>query len=208
MCDYVSAQSLSNNAMNDNLAPLAPVQLNAALRRGESPVLLDVRTPLEYQEVHLPGSRLIPLDELDAGAVAREHGSAGACVVICRSGSRAKKAADKLAAAGMANLQILEGGMQAWAEAGLPTNCGRKVMSLERQVRIAAGAIVLGGVLLAQFVNPAFAWLSGFVGAGLMIAGITDWCGMGMLIAKAPWNRVPKSAATTPANAATPSCCG
>jgi len=191
--------------MNTNPAPLAPTQLNAALRRGESPVLLDVRTPLEHQEVHLPGSHLIPLDELDAAAVAGEHGSAGACVVICRSGSRAKKAADKLAAAGMANLQILEGGMQAWTEAGLPANRGQKVMSLERQVRIAAGAIVLGGVLLAQFVNPAFIWLSGFVGAGLMLAGITDWCGMGMLIAKAPWNRAPKPAGTTPAK---PSCCG
>ena len=194
--------------MTANLAPLAPVQLDAALRRGESPVLLDVRTPLEYQEVHLPGSRLIPLDELDAAAVAREHGSASACVVICRSGNRAKKAAEKLAAAGMANLQILEGGMQAWTEAGLPANRGQKVMSLERQVRIAAGGIVLGGVLLAQFVNPAFIWLSGFVGAGLMFAGITDWCGMGMLIAKAPWNRAPKAAGTAPAKAAKPSCCG
>lgn len=193
--------------MNANPAPLTPAQLDAALRRGETPVLLDLRTPLEYQEVQLPGSRLVPLDELDAAAVAREHGTAGACVLICRSGKRAGQAAEKLAAAGMKNLQILEGGMLAWAEAGLPVNRGRKVMSLERQVRIAAGGIVLTGVLLAQFVHPAFIWLSGFVGAGLVFAGLTDSCAMGMLIAKAPWNRAPKSVETAPAKAGTPSCC-
>ena len=78
----------------------------------------------------------------------------------------------------------------AWAEAGLPVNRGTsKVMSLERQVRIAAGAIGLTGALLAQFVDPAFIWLSGFVGAGLVFAGITDTCAMGMLISKLPWNQ-------------------
>ena len=78
----------------------------------------------------------------------------------------------------------------AWAEAGLPVNRGSsKVISLERQVRIAAGTIVLTGVLLAHFLHPAFIWLSGLVGAGLTFAGITDWCGMGMLIAKMPWNQ-------------------
>jgi hypothetical protein len=78
----------------------------------------------------------------------------------------------------------------AWAEAGLPVNRGAsKVMSLERQVRIAAGAIVLIGALLAQFVHPTFIWLSAFVGAGLMFAGITDTCAMGLLISKLPWNQ-------------------
>lgn len=176
--------------MNADPTPLAPAQLDAALRRGEKPVLLDVRTRLEFQEHNLAGSHPIPLDELDPAAVAREHGAASNYVLVCRSGKRAGQAAEKLAAAGMKNLQILEGGMLAWAEAGLPANRGRKVMSLERQVRIAAGAIVLGGVLLAQLVHPALIWLSGLVGAGLMFAGIADWCGMGLLLAKAPWNRV------------------
>ena len=193
--------------MNPNPAPLTPAQLAANLQRGETPVLLDVRTPLEHREIHLSGSRLVPLAELDPAAVAREHGSASACVVVCRSGKRAEQAAAKLAAAGMTNLHILEGGMLAWAEAGLPANRGQKVMSLERQVRIAAGAIVLTGVLLARFVNPAFIWLPGFVGAGLMFAGLTDWCGMGMLLAKAPWNRAPKVAGAALANGAKPSCC-
>lgn len=208
MSKHITAQNRINNSMNTNPAPLAPAELAATLQRGENPVLLDVRTPLEHSEIHLPGSRLVPLDELDPAAVAREHGAASACVLICRTGNRAGQAAEKLVAAGMTNLHILEGGMLAWAEAGLPANRGAKVMSLERQVRIAAGAIVLGGVLLAQFVNPAFIWLSGFVGAGLIFAGVTDWCGMGMLIAKAPWNRAPKNAAgAAPANGAKPSCC-
>lgn len=207
MRNHITTSNAINQIMNPNPAPLTPAQLAANLQRGETPVLLDVRTPPEHREIHLPGSRLVPLDELDPAAVAREHGSASACVVVCRSGKRAEQAAAKLAAAGMTNLHILAGGMLAWAEAGLPANRGQKVMSLERQVRIAAGAIVLTGVLLAQFVNPAFIWLPGFVGAGLMFAGLTDWCGMGMLLAKAPWNRAPKVVGAVPANGAKPSCC-
>ena len=80
--------------------------------------------------------------------------------------------------------------MLAWIKANLPvTRSAGKVISLERQVRIAAGAMVLTGVLLARFVNFNFIWLSGFVGAGLIFAGITDFCGMGLIIAKLPWNK-------------------
>jgi len=194
MIDCITANLTINHNMNTAPSPLAPDQLNAALQRGETPVLLDVRTPLEYREIHLPGSHLVPLDQLDPAAMARKHGADTPCVLICRSGKRAGQAAEKLASAGMKNLQILEGGMLAWTGAGLSANRGEKVMSLERQVRIAAGAIVLAGVLLSHFVNPAFIWLSGFVGTGLIFAGISDWCGMGLLIAKAPWNRAKKSA--------------
>ena len=78
----------------------------------------------------------------------------------------------------------------AWVDAGLPVNRGQvKVISLERQVRIVAGSLVFIGVLLGWFVHPAFVWLSGFVGAGLVFAGVTDFCGMGLLLAKAPWNQ-------------------
>ena len=179
--------------MNSNTHPaVRSITPAEAARRKDgpgTPVLLDVRTPLEHRELHIPGSRLIPLDELDAAAFAREHGAAAECIVVCRSGNRARKAAGQLAGAGLENVAIIEGGVLAWEEAGLPVNRGAKVISLERQVRIAAGAIVLAGVLLAQFVHPAFIWLSGFAGAGLMFAGITDWCGMGMLIARMPWNR-------------------
>lgn len=177
--------------MNANPTPVTPARLAADLRGDGAPHILDVRTPLEFRECHLPGSRLTPLDEIDAPALAREY-PGGACVLVCRSGKRSREAAEKLAQAGMTSPRVLEGGILAWEAAGLPTERDRKVISLERQVRIAAGSIVLAGALLAHFVNPGFIWLSAFIGAGLVFAGLSDWCGMGLLIAKMPWNRASK----------------
>jgi rhodanese-related sulfurtransferase len=171
---------------------VTPHQLNERLQKGEKLHILDVRTPAEHAEVHVPGVQLVPLDRLDPAQLAVVNGFAKdqPVFVLCRSGSRAKQAAEKLEKGGFSQCQVVEGGTMAWAEAGLPVNRGTtSVMSLERQVRIAAGAIVLTGALLAQFVDPAFIWLSGFVGAGLMFAGITDTCAMGMLISKLPWNQ-------------------
>ena len=171
---------------------ITPAQLQSRIQSGEKLHLLDVRTPAEHAEVHVPGVHLAPLDRLDPVQLAGEQGFAKdqPIFVLCRSGSRAKQAAEKLEKDGFRECHVVEGGTLAWAEAGLPLNRGNsKVMSLERQVRIAAGTIVLCGVLLAHFVNPAFIWLSGFVGAGLIFAGITDTCAMGMLISKLPWNQ-------------------
>ena len=171
---------------------ITPAQLQSRIQSGEKLHLLDVRTPAEHAEVHVPGVHLAPLDRLDPVQLAGEQGFAKdqPIFVLCRSGSRAKQAAEKLEKDGFRECHVVEGGTLAWAEAGLPVNRGNsKVMSLERQVRIAAGAIVLCGVLLAHFVNPALMWLSGFVGAGLIFAGITDTCAMGMLISKLPWNQ-------------------
>ncbi|WP_425501970.1 rhodanese-like domain-containing protein [Phragmitibacter flavus] len=169
---------------------VSPQVLAARLNDGSrQPLLLDVRTPIEHQEVHLPQARLRPLDELDAAQLAKQEGQDCEVVVICRSGGRASKAAEKLAAAGMSKVSVLDGGMQAWTGAGLPANRGQKMMSLERQVRIAAGSMVVIGVALGTLVHPGFYGLSAFVGAGLVFAGVTDWCGMGLLLAKAPWNQ-------------------
>ena len=174
------------------MTTITPRQLHDRLQQGEKLHLLDVRTPAEHAEIHVPGVQLAPLDRLDANTLASVTGFAKdqPLYIFCRSGNRAKQAAEKLEKSGYEQCHVVEGGTMAWAEAGLPVNRGTsKVISLERQVRIAAGAIVLTGVLLAHFVNPAFIWLSGFVGAGLLFAGITDWCVMGMLIAKMPWNQ-------------------
>ncbi len=92
--------------------------------------------------------------------------------------------------AGYDNIVNVDGGTSAWEAAGLPVVRGKKAMSLERQVRIAAGFLVFLGAALGYFVNPAWIGLSAFVGAGLMFAGITDTCAMGMMIAKMPWNQV------------------
>jgi rhodanese-related sulfurtransferase len=118
-----------------------------------------------------------------------------ACLLICRSGNRARQAAEKLKSSGLPSLEVLTGGVLAWDAAGLPLNRGTKSMSLERQVRIAAGALVFIGAALGYFVNPAWIALPAFVGAGLVFAGITDTCGMGMLIALMPWNNRRRSSA-------------
>ena len=110
-------------------------------------------------------------------------------MLVCRSGQRARKAEEALKAAGMTNLHVLDGGMTAWAAAGQPVRRGAPRMSLERQVRIAAGALAATGGFLALFVNPLFAAIPAFVGSGLVFAGVTDTCAMGMLIARLPYNR-------------------
>jgi rhodanese-related sulfurtransferase len=174
------------------MTPITPRQLHDRLQQGEKLHLLDVRTPAEYAEIHVPGVYLAPLDRLDATTLVNVNGFAKdqPLYIFCRSGARAMQAAEQLEQGGYEQCHVVEGGTVAWAEAGLPVTRGTsKVISLERQVRIAAGAIVLTGVLLAQFLNSAFMWLSGFIGAGLLFAGLTDRCGMGMLIAKMPWNQ-------------------
>ncbi|MCA9124607.1 MAG: rhodanese-like domain-containing protein [Planctomycetaceae bacterium] len=171
---------------------ITPKELEALRQKGETIDLIDVRTPVEFREVHAEHARNIPLDVFDPDSVMsnRNGSSDKPLYVICRSGSRAAKACEKLAACGHRNIINVEGGTLAWEQAGLPVKRGKKAMSLERQVRIAAGFLVLLGVVLGFAVHPAFYGLSGFVGAGLMFAGITDTCAMGMLIAKMPWNQV------------------
>jgi len=148
--------------------------------------LFDVRTPMEFEEVHIEGSELMPLNRLEPGKVTSNH---DLCVMICGTGKRAEQARQQLESAGCKSLAVLEGGVTAWEQAGLPVKRGKAGISLERQVRIAAGLIVLLSVILGTWLNPGFYGVAAFVGAGLTFAGITDWCGMGMLLAKAPWNQ-------------------
>lgn len=155
-----------------------------------SPTLkvVDVRTPAEYEDVHIEGVELRPLDSLHPEEL-RGAGESQKICLVCHSGKRAKLAAEKLVSAGIADPLLLDGGMVAWQEAGLPVKEGRKTISLERQVRIAAGLLAFSGMVLGFTQHPYWHGLSGFVGAGLIFAGLTDTCGMGMLIAKMPWNQ-------------------
>ena len=167
---------------------IPPAGLQKVLAENPNASVLDVRTPVEFAEVHVPQARNIPLDELKTGALQLPKDQP--VYLLCRSGQRATKAAEKFARDGYEHAIVVEGGTLAWIDANLPVTRGTtNVISLERQVRIAAGAIVFTGVLLAHFVNFNFIWLAGFVGAGLVFAGITDFCGMGLLLAKMPWNR-------------------
>lgn len=194
-----------------SVATINPQQLFQAIQNGQPVELIDVRTPVEFREVHVEFARNVPLDQLDAAKVADgRSGSSQPLYVICRSGSRGKQACEMLQAAGYTNVVNVEGGTKAWDEAGLPVVRGQKAMSLERQVRIAAGTLVLVGALLGYFAHPYWIGLSAFAGAGLIFAGVTDTCGMAMLLARMPWNLVADAPSESSSRASTrrTSCCG
>jgi rhodanese-related sulfurtransferase len=199
-----------------SVTTITPRQLSELSQSGAPIDLIDVRTPVEYREVHVGFARNLPLDQLDAAKLmAGRNAPEQPLYVICRSGSRGSQACAKILDSGFSNVVNVEGGTQAWEQAGLPVVRGKKAVSLERQVRIAAGLLVLTGAILGVFVSPYWIGLSAFVGAGLTFSGITDTCGMGMILARMPWNQVPKASpsgnsgncetvSTTPPT----SCCG
>jgi rhodanese-related sulfurtransferase len=172
-----------------DVTTISPRALHALWAGGQPVELVDVRTPAEFRQVHAEPARNVPLDMFDAAAVLTDRTADRPLYVICHSGGRARQACEKLQAAGGSNIVNVEGGTSAWVEAGLPVVRGKKTISLERQVRIAAGLLVLLSGLLGWFVHPAWFGLAAFVGAGLVFAGLTDTCGMGMLLARMPWNR-------------------
>lgn len=168
------------------------VQSLAKLKNQGSLDLVDVRTPLEFRAVHAKTAKNFPLDSLDPQTVmfTRNGQTDEPLYLICKGGARAAKACKKFCDAGFTNVANVEGGTEAWIAAGLPVVRGKAGMSLERQVRIAAGFLVFVSSLLAILVHPFWAGVAAFIGAGLVFAGITDWCGMGLLIARMPWNQV------------------
>lgn len=150
---------------------------------------LDVRTPAEHSATHIDGSLLHPLQKLDTGKVKEQLGDSRACIVVCRTGNRSNKAAEALAAAGVENLYVLDGGLEAWEAENLPVNRGKGGVSLQRQVLMTAGFFVLTGTLLGIFVHPGVLAVPAFFGAGLLFAGITNTCGLAMVLARMPWNQ-------------------
>lgn len=170
---------------------LAPGELANLLRERPTTRLLDVRTPAEFETEHIAGAYNVPLDTLgEHGPEIRAH-VADDVVLVCRSGQRARRAEDALAAAGMTNLHVLDGGMSAWMATGQPVQRGKPRMSLERQGRMVGGALAAIGGILALAVNPAFAAISALIGTGMFVAAITDNCAMGLLLARLPYNRPP-----------------
>jgi rhodanese-related sulfurtransferase len=184
------------------VATISPTTLADLRRRGEKPTLIDVRTPAEFGEVHVDFAHNIPLDRLNPAEVAAIRGQ-GPVYFVCKSGGRSQKACEKMLEAGLEDVVSVEGGTAACEAAGVPVVRGRRVMSLERQVRIAAGGLVAIGTAVAAFGPDPF-WqriglgLAGFIGSGLVFAGLTDTCGMAMLIAKMPWNQSPGNRASAP----------
>lgn len=168
---------------------LLPAEL-APLLDGDARVrLLDVRTPGEYETAHISGAYNVPLDTLGEHAREIRDNVAAPIVLVCQSGQRARKAEEALKNAGLESVHVLDGGVNGWLAAGLPVVRRAARISLERQVRVVAGAIAAVGGLFAVFVSPWLGLLSTFVGSGLVFAGLTDTCGMAMLLAKLPYNR-------------------
>lgn len=181
-----------------SITTITPQMLADLCKQGKSIDLIDVRTPIEYREVHLEIARNVPLDQLDPASLMQARGGSRdePLYLICRSGSRGRQACEKFVAAGFSNVINVEGGTLACLDC-LPVVHGKKMVSLERQVRIAAGSLVLLGAVLGWLVHPAFIGLSAFVGAGLIFAGVTDTCGMGMMLARMPWNQLPSQGVET-----------
>ena len=164
-------------------------RLEELLRERHDLRLLDVRTPAEYESVHISGSYNVPLGTLGEHAAEIREAVDAPVVLVCQSGSRSRQAEEALNWAGMPNLHVLDGGLSGWVAAGKPVRRGRERISLERQVRIAAGALAAAGGLLAVKAHSRFGLLSAFVGGGLLFSGVTDTCGMARLLAKLPYNQ-------------------
>jgi rhodanese-related sulfurtransferase len=182
-----------------NISTISPENLLERHRTAKGVNLIDVRTPAEFREVHVEFATNVPLDQLDPNALmqARNGAASDPLYVICRSGSRGQMACERFCKAGFPNVINVAGGTVACEQAGIPVVRGKKTISLERQVRIAAGSLVVLGAALGWLVHPVFIGLSAFVGAGLIFSGITDTCGMGMLLARMPWNQCPESSSAS-----------
>lgn len=171
------------------LTPIDARSLASRLKAGEM-TLIDIREPDEFAREHISGAVSLPLSRLEAGHVALRTTTPVA--FTCRTGMRTNANCDHLAAQVGEPAFVLQGGLEGWKLAGLSTDANRKApLEIMRQVQITAGSIVVIGAILSATVNPAFIWLSAFIGAGLTFAGASGWCGMASLLALMPWNRRP-----------------
>jgi sulfur dioxygenase len=153
--------------------------------------ILDVRTPGEFASLRIAGSVNVPFERLDPPALLARFGADTPLYCVCQTGTRSQLAADRLRAAGFTNVVHVDGGTNAWTSAELPLLRGeRSVISLERQVRIAAGLISVLGIIAGALIHPAGYAVSALVGGGLVYAGVSNTCGMSMVLARLPWNQV------------------
>ncbi|MCC6468249.1 MAG: rhodanese-like domain-containing protein [Alphaproteobacteria bacterium] len=177
--------------MPDGLRDIDAAGLKAALDRGEVR-LVDVREPDEHARERIPGATSMPLSRFDPAALSPVTGKK--LVLHCATGTRSAEAARRLQAAGVGEVTQLAGGIAAWKRSGYPlaADPGAR-LPIMRQVQIVAGGLALSGTVLGFTVHPWFFILSGAVGAGLMLAGITGTCMMANLLMKLPYNRTQRA---------------
>lgn len=170
---------------------MTPAELRDAMTSGTPPTVVDVRSGAEYASVHIRGSYNVPLPLL------AEHGEEfasrlpGQVVLICQSGNRARQACERLSAAGVDrdSVTVLDGGIAGYEAAGGEVVRGKGVWAMDRQVRMAAGSLVLVGVTASKLISPKFAYLAGAIGAGLTYSAASNSCAMAAALSTMPWNR-------------------
>ena len=163
---------------------------NGSNHQRNNPLYVDVRTPLEFETIHIPEARNVPLPDLhkfldELKNLSQER----PILLVCRTQNRVKIAYEYLINNGLTNCEILDGGITTWVDHGNPVIKGKQRISLEGQVRAIAGGVILLGVALGFTVHSMFFLLPAMVGGGLLHAGLTDSCLMGMLLSKLPINR-------------------
>lgn len=170
------------------LQMVTPKEAQEVISKNSNTKLIDVRSPFEYSEKHIEGSINIPIDMLLSRV--KELSEPGEeYIVFCRTGNRSPMAADMLIQSGIQSVKVMEGGVTRWEKERLPIVEGQGGISLERQIRAIAGTLMLIGIALAWAINWAFIWLSVWVACGLIFAGLTNNCLMGMLLMKLPYNK-------------------
>lgn len=169
------------------LTKLEPKAVAKRLKTGEA-VLIDIREPDEYAREHIAGAVSLPVSAIDTANLTLETGQQA--IFYCKSGMRTDSHGVRLSDHVAREAHMLAGGLDAWRRSGLPTKKDAKApLEINRQVQITAGSLILIGVLLGQFIHPGYYALSAFVGAGLLFAGVSGWCGMANLLSVMPWNR-------------------
>lgn len=169
---------------------IAPKQAKAMIDDGA--LLVDIREENERRRTSIPGSHSMPLSRL--APLPADARAAGVVVFHCKSGMRTRANAAALGDAAGCTTYVLDGGIDAWAAAGLPVTVDRaQPIEISRQVQLTAGSLALAGTVLGATLSPAWYTLPAIIGAGLMVAGATGWCGMAKVLAAMPWNRVSPS---------------
>lgn len=192
MCRRSTARSLilfaPKNLAMEHVSVSAFQQSLETEKANPAVAFINVCTKDEYKAKHIEGVRNIPLDQLPSRL--HELADKQTIYVHCRSGNRSKRAIEEMERLGVrARLVNVEGGIMAWESAGLQTRSLSSVLPMTQQVFVAAGSLILLGVFLVLTVDLAFLIIPGFIGAGLLFAGLTGWCGMAMLLSKMPWNK-------------------